>query len=338
MKRVKSLDLLRVVGFSLIIYYHMIVQLQISGIYPIEMLTKFYEGANFHVATLAVALFFMISGAGLSLSTKEHFDYKQYYKKRFLRILIPFYLVYALTVLGKAFQRHSLAAVFSAISPWRFLFTITGLDGYLELYGVETFSMGVGEWFLGCILLLYVVYPFLRSLLQRSAPIFLILTTVVYVLVIIGNFSILPLHQNIILKGYEFCLGMFLGKHLSLVKSKCLFLTIPGILLFLLCPVALPVSEAFRITVLALSVFLTILVTEPYLQKRKLPWITAFSGASYELFLVHHVIICFLTPLAAPYIQNPAAVLVLFLIQILVMIPVTILVKFVSNGIISLLK
>jgi len=39
-------------------------------------------------------VFFMLSGASLSYTAKENFSLAKYYKKRFLRILIPFYILY----------------------------------------------------------------------------------------------------------------------------------------------------------------------------------------------------------------------------------------------------
>lgn len=57
MKRIKYYDLLRVVCFCFIIFYHMMVQLTINGIYPNEKISTFYSNVNMHIATLAVAVF-----------------------------------------------------------------------------------------------------------------------------------------------------------------------------------------------------------------------------------------------------------------------------------------
>lgn len=47
-----------------------------------------------------------------------------------------------------------------------FLWTITGLDGYASLFGIQSHYL-VGEWFIGMILVLYIVFPVLYALVKR---------------------------------------------------------------------------------------------------------------------------------------------------------------------------
>lgn len=94
MKRIRYFDLLRCTCFCFIIFYHLLFQLYLSGICPVERLNPLFSNSNMHLATLGVAVFFMLSGASLSYTAKENFSLAKYYKKRFLRILIPFYILY----------------------------------------------------------------------------------------------------------------------------------------------------------------------------------------------------------------------------------------------------
>ena len=70
----------------------MISQLYFSGLFTLDKVLPFYENDNMNIAMLGVAVFFILSGAGLAYSTGENFDIRRFYKKRFIRILIPFYI------------------------------------------------------------------------------------------------------------------------------------------------------------------------------------------------------------------------------------------------------
>ena len=83
MKRIRYFDLLRCTCFCFIIFYHLLFQLYLSGICPVERLNPLFSNSNMHLATLGVAVFFMLSGASLSYTAKENFSLAKYYKKRF---------------------------------------------------------------------------------------------------------------------------------------------------------------------------------------------------------------------------------------------------------------
>ena len=183
MKRIRYFDLLRCVSFCFIIFYHMVIQLHLSEICSLESITSLFSNSNMHIATLGVAVFFMLSGASLVYTTKNDFDLKKYYKKRCLRILIPFYLTYFVYLLAKIVVHHSLQGIFpEKIPTWRAFFTILGMDGWVSMHGIATFSLGIGEWFLGCLIVLYLVFPLLRSLMEKNAKLFFVCATCIYVL------------------------------------------------------------------------------------------------------------------------------------------------------------
>lgn len=152
MKRIRYFDLLRCTCFCFIIFYHLLFQLYLSGICPVERLNPLFSNSNMHLATLGVAVFFMLSGASLSYTAKENFSLAKYYKKRFLRILIPFYILYIVYFLFLLFQSHSVHNIFpEGIPAWRIVFTFLGMDSWVSMHGISTFSLTIGEWFLGCL-------------------------------------------------------------------------------------------------------------------------------------------------------------------------------------------
>lgn len=339
MKRIRYFDLLRCISFCFIIFYHMVIQLHLSEICSLERITPLFANSNMHIATLGVAVFFMLSGASLVYTTKNNFDLKKYYKKRCLRILIPFYLAYLVCFLAKFVMNHSIQAIFpDKVPAWRFLFTILGMDGWISMHGIATFSLGPGEWFLGCLIVLYLVFPFLRFLMEKNAKLFFAGATCIYVLVVCFYPFSVDAHMNLLLKGYEFIIGMMFGYCRTQFSPKLKYVTIPVTLFFFLSPVAVNVHYAFKITILAVAFWISLSYLEPFLQKRKLRMIRVISDYSYEVFLVHHVIIYFLTPKAAPYLHNTGMILLLFAVEILCMAVAAFILKYLSEKCMQLLS
>lgn len=332
MKRIRYFDLLRCVSFCFIIFYHMVIQLHLSEICSLESITSLFSNSNMHIATLGVAVFFMLSGASLVYTTKNDFDLKKYYKKRCLRILIPFYLTYFVYLLAKIVVHHSLQGIFpEKIPTWRAFFTILGMDGWVSMHGIATFSLGIGEWFLGCLIVLYLVFPLLRSLMEKNAKLFFVCATCIYVLTVFFYPFTVDAHVNLLLKGYEFIIGMMFGYCSTQFSPKLKYVAIPVTLFFFLSPIAINIHYAFKITILAVAFWISISYLEPFLQKRKLRIIRVISDYSYEVFLVHHVIIYYLTPKAAPYLHNTGTILLLFTIEILCMAIAAFALKYISG-------
>lgn len=338
MKKIRYYDLLRIISFCFIIFYHMMIQLQISGIYPPEKVSRFFMNDNMHIATLAVAVFFMLSGACLAYTTKDNFSIKEFYKKRFLKTLIPFYMVSLAYYVFKAISYHSLVNMYAnKIPAWRIIYTLLGLDGWIDMHYIPTFTLGVGEWFLGALLILYLVFPLLRYLMTKYKVLFLCIATCIYIYVAYNYTSVVPIHMNLILKGYEFILGMYLGSYLNSVHSKWMVLSVPVVVFFFTSNTALNCNTALKITILALAFFISFSYLENILCKWKLKGLDLLSGLSYELFLVHHIVIYEITPRTSEYVTSKLSVLVLFIVQLLLMVILALLLKWISSKLIQLI-
>lgn len=339
MKRVKYYDLLRVVCFCFIILYHMLIQLYLSGICTNEQVSVYFSNSNMHIATLAVAVFFMLSGAGLACSTKKEINIKQFYKKRFLRLLIPFYIVSVLYFICRVIKAKSLlGAIPVGVPKWRIIFTFLGMDEWINMHGIPTFTQGIGEWFLGALVVLYLLFPLFRYLMLKHKKLFLTAATCIYIVVIYNYSSAVPMHMSIILKGYEFIIGMYFGMYMTRPKTKWMVLTVPVVAFFFTCPKALGFNTALMITVLAVAFFVSFSYFEPILDKYKVTLFDRLGKYSYELFLVHHAVIYAVTPVACRYINGKWSILLLFVIQLIIMVPCTLVVKFASDRIIKLFK
>lgn len=73
-------------------------------------------------------------------------------------------------------------AIFSSlgIPKWRFVLTLIGMDGYLSEYGSGFYVLG--EWFLGFIVLFYIIFPLLRYLLKKNELVMWIIVLALYVI------------------------------------------------------------------------------------------------------------------------------------------------------------
>ncbi len=293
-KRVIYLDLLRAIAFVCIIIYHFMIELELHEKYSFVQQGIFYENENMHIATLGVSLFFIVSGAGLMLSTRQELKLKSYIKRRVLRILIPFYLVY-FSYLCFRFVVERRLPFDPTIPEWRIVFTLLGMDEYVSLLmgGGYTYTLGIGEWFLGCLMLMYAAFPLLRLGMLKNKKLLFGGATIVYLFVVwLYPFEI-PMHTNFFVKIYEFILGMFLALSWEKIGKKSLIATIPIIAAFLFIPVSFPVPSGLKITILSTAVTLLVMQFETWLSDSDIlnKILGKINEFSFELFLVHHICI-----------------------------------------------
>ncbi len=293
-RRILFLDFLRVFSFFLIIAYHFMVELEIRGCYTFQNVIR-YSNANSHIATLGVALFFMISGAGMMYSHGEGIDLRQYFITRIKRILIPFWLVYAGYLIYRAATSGGFA-FFEGIPKWRILFTVLGMDEFLNMMGFKTFTLSVGEWFLGCIIILYILFPVLRYFMKRWRWATITAFTLLYIYIVFDYHYTVPVHLNLFVKLYEFVLGMFFMEISEKINRKWVaFAACPVILCFLFLRREMPFPNGLKITLFAAAVYLLAMQCEPLFQKAGVlqKFLLYISRYTYELFLVHHLVIYF---------------------------------------------
>jgi len=335
MKRIKYFDVLRVICFAIIIFYHMVAQLPINGVCSQEAIAPFVATENMQLGTLAVAVFFMISGASLMYTTQDKFQLIPFYLKRYMRLLIPFYVVTFIHYIYKAIMVHDLAGVYiGGIPVWRWIFTILGVDEWASMHGVLTFSRGIGEWFLGALVIFSLIFPILRWLMLKNQKVFMAAACGLYVIVLIFYKPDVAMHMSLLTKGFDFVVGMWLGLNWQKIDKRWKYVSIPVVVVFFLCPWKLPIAEALKIFILALSFLVSFSFLEERLQSIEMKPIDWLSKYSYEIFLVHHLVIYELTRYRAPYIQGIGGIVAHFLLQLVVIFMFSILAKLVADQLI----
>jgi peptidoglycan/LPS O-acetylase OafA/YrhL len=161
--RAAYLDFTRCVAIGAVLVIHFLAH------YSGYVVPLFNGRAN--LTDVSSPVFFAVSGAALATAypgTKE-LRRMAFYRKRWLRIFPVFYIAYAvgigLSLLAATYAGNPWS--YADVAPWRFIFTLFGVDGLLLANGVSTFYV-LGEWFMGCIVVLYLLYPVYHALLRRS--------------------------------------------------------------------------------------------------------------------------------------------------------------------------
>ena len=90
--------------------------------------------------------------------------------------------------------------------------------------------------------------------------------------------------------------------------------------------------------ILAVAFCISISYLEPILQKKELKLMDLLSRYSYEIFLVHHIIIYILTPASIPYLHGSWSVSILFAVELAFIVFLAFILKWLSGRCIAFLS
>lgn len=283
-ERIFYLDFIRALSIIIIVTYHFAVHFS-NQLVPLN----FFRSGKWGL--LGVALFFMISGASLQYNYSDITDLKTYYKKRFLGIYPVFWTSYSLIFLFTFWKNKGF---FIGLPIYKLGLSVLGMDGYLSTY-TPTFYL-IGEWFLGCIIIIYLLFPLLQFVMKKFPKILLGVSTAIYLGVILFSNFKMPLNQNLIVSAYSFLLGMYFIKYIKDVKIWQVIAggTI-GILILWTYNIGDPKfmwKAVLQVNLAAYGLFFGL----RYLgEKINITWIkniiNKISKYSYIIFLLHHQII-----------------------------------------------
>lgn len=233
-----------------------------------------------YLGDLGSTLFFIVSGAALAYTTPADQPPWRFYKKRAAALYPLFWLAW---VICFSIRFVTKPGYYAAAKTPSLLFTVLGLDTFAVSAGwvAQDFAC-VGEWFLGAILFLYLLFPLLQRALARRP----MLTWAAALLVC------LPLHragwdrQLVTVHLLEFLFGMtFLrltDKGKAAVLAACLVLTAAG----------WRRDAKLTCALVGIALFLLLAWASRWLDCGLLRRAgAAVSRLSYPVFLLHHVII-----------------------------------------------
>lgn len=241
---------------------------------------------NIYIGSFGVSLFLIISGAALMYVYEHACELKTFYFKRFKSIYPMFWIAYILAFLYIYVYRGGWAA--STVPKSHLLLTLIGFDGYLADM-IPTFYL-LGEWFLGFIILFYIVFPVLRLLINKH-PVFLaVAAMLIYIYLQVDYNFQLASSKNLLVRLPELLFGMYFIKYNKKVKLPvCLIAAVVLVVNQIVKPGWL---QDIQTTYIGIASFLILVYISYYVKNQKIQTICAWiSKYSYAIFLVHHVVI-----------------------------------------------
>lgn len=292
-QRVFYFDLIRAFSCLCIMTVHF--NASISGwtngqfVYGNSLVPNYYLNGRVYLGGIGVSLFFMLSGATLMMSYRG--GLKRFYIRRFRSIYPMFWVAYIAVALIDFMLNRGFVQADIRLMP----LTITGMDGYLATLGLAPYGFyKIGEWFLGCIVLLYLVYPAVHACLER-APAVTAVGSVVLAAVLgmlcerVLGYACSGLEPWF--KAPEMIFGMLFVRY-SLEKKAPLLAAATGACLALIRLLHLPLHQLALTTLLCIFLFalltaLSGLVKNGVVRRA----VIRFAALSYPIFLLHHWII-----------------------------------------------
>lgn len=280
-----------------------------------------------YLGNIGVGLFFILSGASLQYNNGliRIKDLKKFYIKRAKAIYPMFWIAFVVsTLISFLWYRGMTNAAIEKI-----FISILGLDGYSLLMlgrGYEFYQ--VGEWFLGCIIIIYLFYPLLSFGINSYPKITAFLITLMY----IGGVQVCREHWFFLQFPY-FILGMLYVK--SLKNYNKIYLWIPTIF-FILCriifvnhlqPLSIAIITNWTIFLLIITIFDRTKINSDFI-KTKMAY---FSDLTYPAFLVHHKLITILAGLFNLEVFPYRYTVTLFIIYLILVIWLSAKLKLVSK-------
>ena len=288
-ERIESLDFIRGVSALLIVLYHTLYIFQSNPIlncFPVKAIIN-----NGDWSVTVVSVFFMLSGASLYYNYPEikKGGLKTFYFKRWKSVFPAFLLVWACNyVLSVVGQKN----FFYAAEPKYLLLSFIGMDGYL--HHLHNNYYYAGEWFLGAIIVLYVLYPIVVKLFQK--PVLRYITTVVLTIAFFWLMAFNPFLMNKawnpITCLFTFWFGMLWMEYRKFfqrnwwVEALCV---IP-VLVLLFAPHGIDYTTCMVLASLFAYPFMDFIAKYIFMVPVFKWFILLSSGLSYEIFLVHHAL------------------------------------------------
>ncbi len=322
-ERQYSFDVIRTFCTFMVVFIHcgyVYVEYDIAGPHPMLMT---YASGNWGGSF--VSMFFMLSGAALYYNWKDRlktFTGKNglldFYWKRFLTIFPMFYVAWLVMYIVNS---RKLGTWYWA-GPRRIMWmTALGMDGYFMHHGLNYYCLG--EWFLGAIIILYLIYPLMQFLFHRARWVTTVLLTAIFVFNVYRH-----LLSNMENTNLFIWLVKYYNSHITMPDSRCVWTCLYGMWLGMLFitykkqlirfPVALgcligtlimaciplPIPEVIASDIMGSFWFIMLSwITDFLVSKYRegklhnivselvIRFVKFMSRYSYGIFLVHHVIL-----------------------------------------------
>ena len=244
--------------------------------------------ANSSFGFMFVTSFFSISGSVIFYNYPIVKSIKKFYYKRWKSILLPYYICYIYFFLKKTFFYNKL---FYKGNWLKILITLIGLDGYLS-DKTKTYYL-VGEWFLGAIIIIYILYPLLLFRLSKTNIIINNIIICFFYFLMYKNIFNFSISRNIITCIASFYFGMeaIRYKEIYLINKKTFVISF--LIFIFLYKIKIKIN--FNIIIFQIqgfSLFIILYQIGQYVMQTNLNKIfVEINKLSFSIYLFHHQII-----------------------------------------------
>lgn len=317
-KRIAHLDLIGIIACISVFTCHFnaaVCGFQSDGslLFPGNAVAPINVMGGVYMGDFGVILFFILTGAALELSSsgRSQKNLMDFYRKRILSIY-PIYLLTWLifTVLG--FLRMQ---GLSAAPLWNLIPSLLGLDGYLLALGLPGGGFyQVGEWYLGCLLLIYLFYPLLDHW-SRKAPVSTVLVLLFFHQVMKSELNnIFFVHRFL-----EVLFGMYLVRYLKEPKG------IHALIAYVVMTAAVFGRSYFHPftynLVIMMSLFVLFAYFGSFIKSENLKEkISKLGKLTFPFYLCHHQIIAILASPFAVGEQSMRNIYFLYIITLILVV------------------
>lgn len=339
--RVYSMDFIRAIATLFIFTFHFDMGSPES---PLRIYSSNIFFHNIDMGSMGVTLFFILSGCGLMYSQRNRqFSLKAYYINRFWAIFPPFWISYVFCrLLFETFIPH----LFDSVPKRYYFLTLIGMDSFLS-YKLPNFAM-IGEWFLGCIIIIYIMYPLLRICVIKWPYLTLLFSFILHeVLRFYYPFEISPL-WNPLVRVVEFVFGMFFAQLIldkSLNFSPKQSTVISAFSLIILCFLFFADYSKLNIwvmdVILICGIFLFFFLFEvgKHFSLSPIKKVVDFiSHYSFNIFLVHHPIEMLFAAYFRTQTLSTLHLICVYLYYVLLIILLGIFLQKITENVVNILK
>lgn len=275
------LDILRILAIYMVFNLHFTVALE-------QQYGVFFGFANGNWGNVGTSLFFLISGNCLARNYGEKLEIGSFYRKRWLAIFPMFYICYLLVLFGHTVILKN--PVWNGVEPWRVIFTILGIDKYLEFADIRSGAL-VGEWYTAVIVGIYLLFPLLQLAYRKCKWIGTIAILLLYVLNMLMDWGPFPDDAHLITGICMFWIGMItfrFEKQLEKMPWYAWGVVVTVSLFILFAP--LPGPDLIYKNMLAVGIFLVFMRCGTFMRKDT-PVLRFLCKIEYGVYLCHHTVI-----------------------------------------------
>lgn len=292
-KRIISIDFLRIFGVSLIVFFHAFDKRWFSDY---EVLVSLFPPIKLF-GFIGTVLFIMVSGFSLTYTYRNTAlslrSLKGYFVKRAVRIFPLYWTSMSFIFMYNVFQKK----IPERIPIFSYLLSVLALDGFLFSF-FKFRALVYVNWFIGFILVLYILFPLVMFLFKKLEGYKVLVTTFVISIITLDVFKgkLGGITYRIpFVRLFEFSLGMLLGLYYQKARR---YVSFKNFIITLICASIilriLQLAKPFRGLYILLGIsFFLLFFTFPFdnLSERVKNIITALAKKSYGIFLVHHFIL-----------------------------------------------